>query len=269
MKKAVVIYSGGTDSTCVASLLAEEFDEIHLLTFFESGTANSPQPSENIRRLRLHYPKVKFINQFISTDHIVRKLYSQNFFSNLLRHQFISLCGPGLSSLSWQIRTIIYCKENNIDLVADGVTQEWLHFPGHMDSVLNQYKDLYTSYGIDYQNPVREWPVPPDRQMIEGMIVNQHDYLFPFEEDLIDLKHTTGKHLYDIGFFDHPNIKGSKKDRGMQHDCFPFILYNIMAFWIYINIEGYEKFSQRIDRFMKEKIDFAKTLISQSGHLND
>ncbi|NUM89457.1 MAG: 7-cyano-7-deazaguanine synthase, partial [Bdellovibrionales bacterium] len=75
----VVLYSGGTDSTCVAALLAERFREIHLLTFYERGTEKSAVPRGNVEKLRQKFPLVSFVHELISTDRLVEFIAYENY----------------------------------------------------------------------------------------------------------------------------------------------------------------------------------------------
>jgi NH3-dependent NAD+ synthetase len=167
--ECIVLYSGGTDSTCVAALCAEEFNRVHLLTFHERATQNSPFPKENADRLRKKFGAQKFIHKSISTDKLVQRISYENYLLNLWRHGFFLLCSPGFSSLSWHLRTIIYCQEHGIRHVFDGMTQELLHFPGHMTRVREIFKNLYKEFGISFDSKVIDWPVPPDQRFTDRL----------------------------------------------------------------------------------------------------
>jgi predicted subunit of tRNA(5-methylaminomethyl-2-thiouridylate) methyltransferase len=253
--KCVVLFSGGTDSTCVAALMAEKFNEIHLLTFFESGTKDSPIPTKNIELLKEKFPKTTFLHQIISTTNLVKRLSYENYLSNIFRHGFYVLATPGFSTLSWHAKAIQYCKEAGVSFVADGQTKELLHFPGHMDRVIALFKDLYGRFGINYENPVREWDIPPDQQVIDRLIVGRHGYFVSPDGVSQEARRTTGDHLFSLGIFPHRNVKGSSLDKSMQHDCYPFVLYNVFAFWLMIPFLGQERFEMRMESLFKEKVE--------------
>jgi hypothetical protein len=135
------------------------------------------------------------------------------------------------------------------------MTRELMHFPGHMESIVQLFKELYQRFGIQFASPVRDWDTPVDQQFVDRLIVDQHGYLFPSEKSKSQARKTTGQYLFDKGFFDHPNIKGSPKDQSMQQDCYPFVLYNIMVFWMYFYFFSYEEFVDKVTRLMKQKVD--------------
>lgn len=257
MSKCAILFSGGTDSLCSASLAAEKFSEVHLLTFYEQATASSPWPKENVERLKKHYPQCIFKHSVYSTDEIVKKLSYDEYFKNILKFGFYNLSTTGISSLSWHIRTILYCRENQISTVYDGMTAELLHLPGHMPEIRSLFSQMYSYYGIEFSSPVINWDVPTDQRFMDKLIVDRHG----FTEVKNEKKRTTGQWLFDKGILPHPNIKGSEFDRLMQHDCYPFVVYNMLVFWFFEPIMGYEKFKLGLARFMQSKIEKAQNFI--------
>jgi len=168
---------------------------------------------------------------------------------------------PAFSSLSWHVRTLVYCLENNINKCYDGMTNEMVQLPGHMSTVLEKFRAMYRDFNITYENPVRDWAVPKDQEFLDRIIVDQHGFLFPSEEK--DKVTTTGQYLYEQGIFPHPNVKGSDFDKQMQHDCYQFVLYNILTYWYYLNFMSYEAFSRKVAIFVESKIDNIKEVIKK------
>lgn len=259
-KSALILYSGGTDSTCAAALAAERFSEVHLVTFWERATRNSPIPTANAKILKKHFPETSLVTQYLQIDELVRFFSYERYPSTILKHGILALATPGYSSLAWHTSAIIYCREHDIKHVMDGLTRELMHFPGHMDAVVEQIRDMYAAYGISYSNPVRSWETPPDQQYLDKVIVGHADIGTLIAPQKLTRK-TTGTYLYDRGIFPSPNIKGSPTDFLMQHDCYPFVLYNMIAFWIYLAFEPYEIFCSRISNLMADKIVAARRLI--------
>ena len=257
-----IVYSGGTDSTCVAALAAEKHAVVHLLTYYELGTRNSPAPTGNVRLLRDKYPAVSFAHHVISTDRLVRFISYEHYLHYLLTYRLYVLATPGFSSLSWHVRTLLYCRQHGIPQVYDGLTRELMQFPGHMDPVIAEFRRMYGHFGIAYDNPVRDWETPPDIQFLDRLIVDQHGYCLPSEQYERELRRTTGQYLYDRNILPRPNVKGSPLDRAMQHDCYPFVLYNVMAFWVAMNLMSYEQFCNRIAALFREKIAMLIPLLS-------
>ncbi len=253
-----ILYSGGTDSTCVTAMAARSFRNIHLLTFSEKATRNSPLPTRNIELLRNKYPETTFSSFHYDIDEMVRFLSFENYLERFRNHGPLILATCAYSSLSWHLSTIRHCRKNGITEVQDGLTRELMHFPGHMDEVIEEFRKLYAEYGIQYSNPVREWPVPPDQQFIDQVIVNSHAGEFFMGDKQRHGRKTTGQYLFDEGIFPTPDVKGSRWDFINQHECYPFALYNILAFWAYLPFETYSSYCRKIAGLIQEKIPVAK-----------
>lgn len=248
--ECVVLFSGGTDSTCVAALCAEEFSRVHLLTFHERATRHSPFPKENADRLRKKFGETKFVHKSVSTDALVKRISYENYMANLWRHGSFLLCSPGFSSLSWHLRAIVYCQENGIQNVFDGMTRELMHFPGHMTQVRDIFKALYREFGISFDSKVIDWDVPPDQRFTDRLIVDRHGFAANPE---LKVPRTTGAWLYEKEIFPHPNVKGSLFDQRSQHDCYPFVVYNIFTFWFASLIYSWEDFEKKVAELFREK----------------
>ena len=257
-----ILFSGGTDSTCVAALAAESgYSVIHLLTYYDLSNKKSPSPYKNVEILKNKFPNITFEHHLKSSNNTFLFLYKNRFYKNILKYGLLPLSNCLATSLSWHIETLKFCKDNNVIDVFDGLTNEMTHLPGHMCYFIESVKALYSESGIYYDNPVRDWEVPEDQQFIDRLIVDQHGYMFPSEEG-ISLK-TTGKYLFDQGIFEHPNIKGSDRDRKMQHDCYPFVLHNVIVFWFYLQKENFESFQGKFNQFIKQKIIESQTLLTR------
>jgi hypothetical protein len=254
MSKCTILFSGGSDSFCSAALACESFDEVHLLTFFEKATASSPVPQENVDKLKSKYPKTKIVHKVLSTDTEVRFLSYFDYFTSLRKFHFLNLATPGLSSLSWHIQTIKYCQTEGIKSAFDGMTKELLHLPGHMPEVRQLFKDLYQEFHISFSSLVMDWEVPPDQRFMDKLIVDRHGFSLNAKPKV----RTTGQWLFENQLLPHPNVKGSLFDQRMQHDCYPFVVYNMLVFWIMVPLIGFESFKIKLTKFISYKIDLAK-----------
>ena len=249
-----ILFSGGTDSTCTAAVLAEVFKTVHLITFYDISNINSPLPIENVKRLKKAFPDTTFIHVKINTDKLIKHLSFSKYFTYLLKYKLISTANCFYIPLSWHIRTLIYCLEHKITTVADGLTKELLYLPGHMEKFLREVTSLYTQFEIQHQNTVREWEIPEEQSIMDRFVVDQHGFLFPSEEKEKKFKKTTGQYLYKKNILPHPNVKGSVFDKQMQHDCYPFVLYKILIFWVYLKIMTYNSLEKIISLLAHDKI---------------
>ena len=63
--------------------------------------------------------------------------------------------------------------------------------------------------------------------------------------------------------FSSRNVKGSKIDFQMQHDCYPFTLYNVMAFWGILSFQSEDQFRRKVYQPMGEKIRLASLMLRE------
>lgn len=262
VNECAVLFSGGTDSTCAAALCAEKYSHIHLLTFFEKSTEDSPLPLENFKKLSHFFGADIFSLYSVSVDKMVEALSFQNYFSMVIKHGFFMLATPGFSSLSWHLRTIAFCKEKGIRHVHDGMTQELMHLPGHSAPFRKLITALYAEHGITFSSPVYDWPVPPDQRMMDRLIVDRHG--FASSPEVQPQARTTGLYLYEKGILPHPNVKGSQFDQRMQHDCYPFVVFNVFVFWFYLAWNDLSSYSLRIENLFSDVIDDTKSWFLKS-----
>jgi hypothetical protein len=253
--ECAVLYSGGSDSTCVAALMAERFDRVHLLTFEELATRGSPFPAGNVERLRAKYGADRFVHRLLPIDRLLERVAYERYWRNVGRHGLYMTSTPGFSSLSWHARTIAYCLDNKIAHAADGVTRELPQFPGHLESVLRLFADLYAGFAIDYRNPVRDWDVPPDQQFLQRLLVSPHGF-GPAPEP--EAARTTGAWLHERGLMPASNVKGSTFDQAMQHACYPFVLFNMFVFWRCLAFGDMSEFERREARLFAEKAEIVR-----------
>ncbi len=268
-RSAVLLYSGGTDSTCAAAIVAEKFECLHLLTFVETATLKSPVPTVNVSRLREAFPEVEIHHVIISTDRLVRWIsYGDSFFgylNRLMKEHIFNLVTPGFSSLSWHLATLRYAsllrekQEEDVTSIYDGMTQELTHLPGHMPVVRQQIEALYKEHGFDFSSPVYDFPVPPDQKFVDRLVVDRHG--FSLREEVIPGQRTTGKYLYERGILPHPNVKGSLFDVQMQHDCYPFIVYNMLVFWFLMPIRSWSHIESDIAAVMARRIQDVRRIL--------
>ncbi|MBL7688818.1 MAG: hypothetical protein JNJ49_12355 [Bdellovibrionaceae bacterium] len=262
LESCVVLYSGGTDSTCAAAIEAERYRAVHLLTFEELATRNSPLPTANVERLRARFSTTSFYHVHISTDRLVRRLSYENYLQNIVKHGFFVLSTPGYSSLSWHLRTIQYCVQNNIRSVYDGMTRELTHLPGHMPAFRDEVTALYRRYGLTFSSPVLDWDVPHNQQLIDRLVVDRHGFaLAPNEEST---RQTTGRYLYERNVLPRPDVKGSLFDQQMQHDCYPFVVFNMFVFCNFLFRHNEKQYAQRIAALFRDKIAEASPWLDQA-----
>ena len=265
--KCVVLFSGGTDSTASAYLAAEKFENIYLLTFKELATKSSPVPIENLQKLRVAFPNRTFIQKVIFIDETLKKISYDKYLKNIFGYGFYNLATPGFSSLSWHLHTIKFCLDHEIRQVFDGMTRELMHLPGHMPCVRKLFEILYHRSSIEFSSPVYDWDVPTEQRFTDRLIIDNHGFVS--RPELKDSKRTTGYWLYQKGILPHPNVKGSLFDQRMQHDCYPFVVFNMFVFWWAEIVYGLKKYEQVIEQLMSDKMSLGQSMLDNGQISNE
>lgn len=252
-RNVVVLYSGGTDSTCVVLLEAKNYEQVHLLSYNRFGIFNTENIKTNITKLKLMFSENKFIIKNINIDKIYKFISYKNYFSNLLKYGLFNLSSCTLCKLSMHIRTIVYCIDNNINVVLDGSNK----YSGEslatdqIEEVINSIKDLYSSFNISYITPVYNMKAPKEKTWLDK-INNTKQY---------NNEITTGTILKEKKFFDTENIKGTKQDKKMQARCFQQFISNIALKYYFINRFGIDTYKNNLKEFCNSKTELIKQYI--------
>ena len=273
-KEVVLLYSGGTDSTLAACLLAEKYDKVRLLTFKRFGLFSAANSLSNVARLKARYGQDRFSHEIIPIDGIFRKVSYDRFFTNLFKHGFFLLSTCGLCKLAMHVRALIYCLEEGIRNVSDGANKGMNLFPDQQPGVIAMIRAMYAKFGIDYSNPVFEFEGPQDIEFADRFHLERIPDLAAERDAAFaeNKKKTTGHRLYEMGMMPSDNVKGTAQDRGMQPRFFQFILFNTWLHWYYLPFADMDRYVREGDSFFLEKIDRFTALLKEyraKGHLSE
>lgn len=224
--KAVVLFSGGTDSTLAAIRMAEKFDRIILLTLVHCGLSRIEAVSEKAERLgRFFGDPTRFETVIIPSDRLFRFVLYEKYFRHLITHRSLLLSHCGLCKLSFHWRALIYCLENNIKHIADGAVKTSEEYPAQNERImLSRLRRLYSDFNIHFENPIYH------------------------------LGESAEKLLFDLRFNKSPKIKGTIDDR--QIICEQQILFAMFQRFVrpWRNPGNYEN---KMAGFYEEKISNA------------
>ncbi len=263
-KKIAILFSGGTDSTVAAALMAEKFDVVHLVTYDRFGLYSASNAITNIRKLKERSGSEKFVHSIIPINKIMKHVFYERYLRNVLKFRFFLVSNCGLCKLAMHVRTVIFCLENEIANVCDGANKGMRIFPDQMDCVLGEIKGMYSSFGIDYSNPVFNFAPPQDIDYPKKF--NLQDILLPLGkggDDILDRKMTTGHKAYELGLLPSDNVKGTKIDRDMQGFCQQLVLSNIFILWYYLYDHDIKEYQDRSRIFYREKIKYFSGLLKE------
>ena len=253
--EVAVLFSGGTDSTLAAALMAERFEKVHLVTYARYGFFSVENTKVNARKLMEKYGEDKYAHYIINIDRLTEYVFYERYLHNLFRHGFFVLSICGLCKLAMHLATVVFCLEHKIANVCDGANQGMNLFPAQMKPVIGELKHMYESMRIHYFNPVFDFDSPPDTGFLDRLHfdnVRSGDDGPPLGEE--EAHQTAGCQLFRLGLMPSENVKGTELDRKMQPRCFQFILFNIFIQWYYLYDHSYEDYVTVTHKFYKDKI---------------
>jgi len=154
--RASVLYSGGTDSTFAAWLVAQKVRRITLLTFdpgYIFFVENSRRHAEALKKA-LGADRVE--HKIIPIGPVIKKILFGEMKNDLAKYGFnlTALVCLGCR-LSMHTAAIIHNLENGIPVIADGSIRKQSDIPEQLQSFIRQNRrQLWERYGIRHYSPI-------------------------------------------------------------------------------------------------------------------
>ena len=152
-QRAVLLFSGGVDSTMAACQLADAFERVDLVSYENGyGHYRIRRTARRARELERHYP-----GRFHHTILSVRDLFEALVLDSL--HEDYDRYGSGFiwcmgCKLAMHTRTIARCLAGGVRVVADGSSSSTTEMVEQMPASIDRVKAFYAEYGIRFENPV-------------------------------------------------------------------------------------------------------------------
>jgi 7-cyano-7-deazaguanine synthase in queuosine biosynthesis len=173
---AVVLYSGGADSTMTAFLVGKQHLPLHLVSFKHRYMSQTDKSSVNVKRLRAIFGEDSVIHTWIDMDPLWRVLTSAKYSTFKewgLFNIVIKSCVSCKAAM--HLSTLNYCEQHQIKLVADGAHPSGAHlFPEQSREGIEFMHGFYESHGIGYQNPVYNIERPDFELFQQGVTEKQN-----------------------------------------------------------------------------------------------
>lgn len=255
-----ILFSGGSDSLLATSIVQENYKYLHLITYERFGFFNVENSKKNVELLKNRFPDNVITHEIINFDPLFKYLSYENYLKNLFKYGFQNLSTCGICKLAMHTRTIKYCHDNNITKVADGANQGMNLFPAQMREILDEMRDLYNSFGIDYLNPVFGFAPPVEKEFVHEM---NRCKLSKYKDNKTERNpenKSTEDVLFEKGLIPDPQIKGTKYDKERQSRCSQLILFNVY-------VKKYLDAESNYDEYVKSTITFYKDKIGTSSRL--
>lgn len=150
---AVVLFSGGVDSTYIVARIADRYDRLTLLTYRTPGMANVGFSARSARQLiglfgdRIDH-RIVDIRSFVKK---VRGGAMRCMTANMEYGFHYSWCLG--CKVCMHVNTIDFCRENGVNVVLDGNNLYDVHALEQREDVIGIFRRLYTERGIEYASP--------------------------------------------------------------------------------------------------------------------
>lgn len=224
MRKALVLFSGGSDSTLAAALYAEQGYQVHLVTLDRFSYVKVREYTEhNYQKLIGIYGKDRFVRSVLNIEKW-HKLLNYERYLYFARRYGLAVVALNFSKLSLHWRSLIYAIQNDIEVIADGaVPYMKLYLDQNQKIALNGFSALYQHFNIRHESPV--WNLAEDVEQL----------------------------LYNRGINKRPQVRGTEDDKQVFYaEQFIFALF-AKYFCMKYGEDGYEKIMTKL---YKEKFQF-------------
>ena len=252
-ENAVLLFSGGSDSTAAAALLARKFDTVHLVTYSRLGIGDVTKSEKNFRRLAEHFGENRMVHHLIDIERLYRHIAYKQYMRNLMRHGYFMLSTCGFCKLAMHLRTILVALEVGSHSVSDGANASNYLLPAQMEGVVGELRRLYEYFEIAYENPV--YRLEDEKCFISTGYVKESARL-----------------LHAEGIFSDQEIEDIRTDY-LKHDdtiqarCSDVMLFDIFSAFYYVPRHGYRKYEKRCREFYRIKVD--ELIDELKEHLED
>ena len=150
-----LLFSGGIDSTMAATLLAEQHEQVHLLTFRNGyGHYHIDRTGKRAAELSRLFPG-KFVQAKISVQRLFEEVVIDHLDEEYTRWEsgFFWCLG---CKIAMHTRAIVYNLHNHVSLVADGSSGDTSEMVEQMPVAVDRIHRFYDEYGMRFLNPVYE-----------------------------------------------------------------------------------------------------------------
>jgi len=153
--EAVLLFSGGRDSSLAACLMANQNKKVHLLTC-DNGVSIRPELADfRFKELQNTFPSHIVSRTVVPSYGLFRRIALVDIERDFQQFQ------KNLILLGYQLAThtegIIFCKKMNINVLVSGFTHYESHYAEQLPEAVKALTTFADSYDIDYRVPVYEF----------------------------------------------------------------------------------------------------------------
>lgn len=152
---AVVLFSGGRDSSLTACLLLNQGKKVHLITCFDGALLNMDIADYRYREIENAFPASTILRKILPTYGLFRRIALEDIEADFEKYKKnLIILGSQLATLS---TAILYCLRNSITIIASGFTKYEATLPEQMAQAIDLFRSFALEFGIAYITPVYEY----------------------------------------------------------------------------------------------------------------
>lgn len=147
-----VLFSGGLDSSLAVCKMIENGYNVELLHFNQGTLISNNLVTIRYNELKNIYSECINGIYYGYVSGLFRRIALVSLEEDIRKYNVSLICVG--CKLAMHVQSIIYCKKNKIEFMADGSTERQQRYGEQREVALAFIKDLYNEYGIEYKNPV-------------------------------------------------------------------------------------------------------------------
>ncbi|MBN1594107.1 MAG: 7-cyano-7-deazaguanine synthase [Candidatus Coatesbacteria bacterium] len=152
--EALLMYSGGLDSTASAIVMLEQFEKLHLLTYdYGYGQIFLKWARKGANGLIDVFGRDRFVHVIASVKDIFQRIFVRSAVRDYKRYKsrFIWCLA---CKLAMHTGNIVYCLEHDLQAASDGSSSETEYYVEQMPQSVVAIRDFYKEFGLQFVTPV-------------------------------------------------------------------------------------------------------------------
>lgn len=154
--RAVLLFSGGRDSSAVAAAYGKAFPENQLyLLFIDNGLLSRIESTgRQAKIIQNLFPETDIQFHTRRVSQMMRVAGMQEIENDFKEHNFSSLLICVACKLIMNFAAIRFANELGIDFILDGYAKRQSHYPEQTETFINFVKNLFLQNNIQYLSPL-------------------------------------------------------------------------------------------------------------------
>lgn len=154
-KEAIILYSGGLDSSAVVAKLADSgYTRLHLLTCDNGAQDHIDYSQIKLEDFKRQFTMTDFIHVICPVKYLFKELALRDIEEDIPTYKTNLLCVG--CKMAMHAEAMVYALKNNIHVVADGFAKRQEGFPEQDSSFLEKMRRIYGQYGLQNESPLYE-----------------------------------------------------------------------------------------------------------------